>query len=262
MSQNYHSHPQGRKSHNHVPEQADRLAGRNPVLEALKSGASIDTVYVSSESGGLQEIIALAKQQGIPVKVVTDAKLSALTDGAVHQGVAADGACGKYVSVDELLQVAAERNEPPLLVICDGIQDPHNLGAIIRTAEAAGAHGIILPKRRSASLTMTVGKTSAGAVSWLPVARVSNLVATMEQLKKQGVWIYGADAGGTSYTRADMTGAVAIVIGSEGFGIGRLVGETCDATLSLPMRGKVNSLNASVAAGIFLYEAVRQRNEK
>lgn len=236
-----------------------RIAGRNPVLEALRSGAAVDTVYVSQDSGGLQEIISLAKDRGIPVKIVTDAKLSQLTDSAVHQGVAAEGTCGQYVSLEDLLQNAADQGEPPLLVLCDGIQDPHNLGAIIRTAEAAGAHGVIIPKRRSASLTLTVGKTSAGAASWLPVARVSNLVAAMETLKAHGVWIYGTDAAGASYTKTDFTGGTAFVIGSEGFGMSRLVSETCDAMLSLPMRGKVNSLNASVAAGIFLYEAVRQR---
>lgn len=237
----------------------ERIAGRNPVMEALRSGAAVDTIYISQESGGLQEIISLARDRGIPVKMVTDAKLSQLTGGAVHQGVAAEGACGQYVSLEELLQNAANRGEPPLLVLCDGIQDPHNLGAIIRTAEAAGAHGVIIPKRRSASLTLTVGKTSAGAASWLPVARVPNLVAAMETLKEHGVWIYGTDAAGTSYTETDFTGGTAFVIGSEGFGMSRLVSETCDGMLSLPMRGKVNSLNASVAAGIFLYEAVRQR---
>ncbi len=255
---------QKRQNSNRSPKQQeetqqDRIAGRNPVLEALRSGAAIDTVYASQESGGLQEILSLAKEKGIPVKMVTDAKLSQLTGGAVHQGIAAEGACGQYVSLEALLERAAEKNEPPLLVICDGIQDPHNLGAIIRTAEAAGAHGVIIPKRRSASLTLTVGKTSAGAASWLPVARVSNLVAAMEKLKENGVWIYGTDASGSSYTKTDFTGGTAFVIGSEGFGMSRLVSETCDGMLSLPMRGKVNSLNASVAAGIFLYEAVRQR---
>jgi len=240
-------------------EDNNYIAGRNPVMEALKSGMEIDAVYVNRESGGLQEIIHRAKEREIPVKIVTDAKLTQMTDGTVHQGVVAEGACAKYVTVEELLEMAAGKNESPLLIICDGIQDPHNLGAIIRTAEAAGAHGVILPKRRSASLTTTVEKTSAGAVSWLPVARVSNLVSTMEWLKKQGVWIYGTDASGLDYTKVDFTGGTAIVIGSEGFGVSRLVGKTCDAMLSLPMRGKVNSLNASVAAGIFLYEAVRQR---
>ena len=206
--------------------------------------------------------VAYAKEKGIPVKVVTESKLSQLTGGAVHQGVAAEGACGTYVSLEELLERAAEKGEPPLLVLCDGIQDPHNLGAIIRTAEAAGAHGVVIPKRRSASLTLTVGKTSAGAASWLPVARVPNLASAMETLKKNGVWIYGTDAAGTSYTDADFTGGTAFVIGSEGFGMSRLVSEKCDAMLSLPMRGKVNSLNASVAAGIFMYEAVRQRLAK
>ena len=236
-----------------MPEtENDRIAGRNPVMEALRSGARIDMLYVGQESGGLQEIISLAKEQGIPVKVVTESKLTQLTGGAVHQGVAAEGACGTYVSLEELLERAAEKGEPPLLV----------LGAIIRTAEAAGAHGVIIPKRRSASLTLTVGKTSAGAASWLPVARVPNLASAMEILKKNNVWIYGTDAAGTSYTDADFTGGTAFVIGSEGFGMSRLVGEKCDAMLSLPMRGKVNSLNASVAAGIFLYEAVRQRLAK
>lgn len=248
-----------RTSPEHPAENSSCIAGRNPVLEALKSGASLDTVYISQESGGLQEIVSQAKVQGIPVKVVTDAKLSQMTGGAVHQGVAAEGACGTYVSLEDLLQRAADRGEPPFLVICDGIQDPHNLGAIIRTAEAAGAHGIVIPKRRSASLTTTVGKTSAGAVSWLPVARVTNLVSAMTTLKEHGVWIYGTDASGDLYTQQDFTGGTAFVIGSEGFGIGRLVGENCDAMLRLPMHGQVNSLNASVVAGIFLYEALRQR---
>lgn len=248
-----------RSPQEHAGQEHDRIAGRNPVMEALRSGAALDTIYISQESGGLKDIISAAKERGIPVKLVTDAKLSQLTGGAVHQGVAAEGACGNYVPLEALLEAAAAKNEPPLLVICDGIQDPHNLGAIIRTAEAAGAHGVIIPKRRSASLTVTVGKTSAGAASYLPVARVSNLTAAMETLKQHGVWIYGTDASGTAYTDADFTGGTAFVIGSEGFGMGRLVGETCDAMLSLPMRGKINSLNASVAAGIFLYEAVRQR---
>ncbi|MFR4394335.1 MAG: 23S rRNA (guanosine(2251)-2'-O)-methyltransferase RlmB [Ruminococcus callidus] len=245
-----------------MPEtENDRIAGRNPVMEALRSGARIDMLYVGQESGGLQEIISLAKEQGIPVKVVTESKLTQLTGGAVHQGVAAEGACGTYVSLEELLERAAEKGEPPLLVLCDGIQDPHNLGAIIRTAEAAGAHGVIIPKRRSASLTLTVGKTSAGAASWLPVARVPNLASAMEILKKNNVWIYGTDAAGTSYTDADFTGGRRLS-SAQGFGMSRLVSEKCDAMLSLPMRGKVNSLNASVAAGIFMYEAVRQRLAK
>ena len=171
--------------------QEDRIAGRNPVMEALRSEAQIDTVYVSQESGGLQEIVELAKSRGIPVKIVTEAKLSQLTGGAVHQGVAADGACGQYVSLEDLLKTAEGLGEPPLLVICDGIQDPHNLGAIIRTAEAAGAHGVVIPKRRSAGLTSVVAKTSAGAVSYVPVARVPNIPALLEQLQKEKIEVLG-----------------------------------------------------------------------
>lgn len=264
MSQNNNRKAPRHQRRDVIEEHAEMeyIAGRNPVMEMLKSETLPDTVFVSHESGGLQDIIKLAKEKGIPVKMVTEAKLTQMTGGAVHQGVAANGSCGTYVEPEALLQYAKDKGEAPLIVICDGIQDPHNLGAIIRTAEAAGAHGIIIPKRRSASLTLTVGKTSAGAASHLPVARVSNLVSTMEMLKENGVWIYGTDAAGTSYTDSDFTGGTAFVIGSEGFGMGRLVQETCDVLLSLPMHGKVNSLNASVAAGIFIYEAVRQRSIK
>ncbi len=241
-------------------QQADCIFGKNPVIEALKSDTMLDTIYIRSTSGGMQPILSSAKARGIPIKFVTPQKLAELSGSAAHQGVVAVGACAQYVSVDDILNTAAAKQEPPLIIICDEIEDPHNLGAIIRTAEAAGAHGLILPKRRSASLTGTVAKTSAGAVSHLPVARVANLVQAMQKLQKSGVWIYGTDAAGGSYTENDFTSATAFVIGSEGGGIGRLVKETCDAMISLPMYGKVNSLNASVAAGIFLYEAVRQRH--
>ena len=245
-----------------APAESEQLiAGRNPVLEALRSENLPDTIYLSGNSGVLHQISELAAEKGIPVKMVSEAKLSQMTGNANHQGAAASGSCGSYVSVEEILEYAHEKNEPPLIVICDEIQDPHNLGAIIRTAEAAGVHGIIIPKRRSASLNLTVGKTSAGAASHMRVARVSNLVMTMEKLKERGVWIYGTDASGSIYTEADFKTGTAFVIGSEGFGIGRLVGEKCDAMLRLPMKGYVNSLNASVAAGIFIYEAVRQRQE-
>ena len=242
-----------------LQESEQMIAGRNPVLEALRSEMLPDTVYLSGNGGVLRQISELAKEKGIPVKMVSDAKLSQMTGNANHQGAAASGSCGTYVSIEEILQAAAGKGEPPLIVICDEIQDPHNLGAIIRTAEAAGVHGIIIPKRRSASLNLTVGKTSAGAASYMRVARVSNLVAAMEKLKENGVWIYGTDASGSNYTDADFRTGTAFVIGSEGFGVGRLVGETCDAMLRLPMMGRVNALNASVAAGIFRYEAVRQR---
>ncbi|MGN0630403.1 MAG: 23S rRNA (guanosine(2251)-2'-O)-methyltransferase RlmB [Ruminococcus sp.] len=243
-----------------LQESEQLLAGRNAVLEALRSENLPDTVYLSGNGGVLHQISDLAREKGIPVKIVTDAKLSQMTGNANHQGAAASGSCGSYVSVEEILEYAKEKGQPPLIVICDEIQDPHNLGAIIRTAEAAGVHGIIIPKRRSASLNLTVGKTSAGAASYMKVARVSNLAMTMEKLKENGVWIYGTDASGSNYTDADFKSGTAFVIGSEGFGIGRLVGEKCDAMLSIPMNGHVNSLNASVAAGIFIYEAVRQRS--
>ena len=174
-------------------------------------------------------------------------------------GLAARAAQIEYVTPDALLDAAREKGEPPFLVLCDGVEDPHNLGAIIRTAESAGAHGVIIPKRRSASLNYTVYKTSAGAASWLPVARVPNIPAAIEELKQNGVWIYGTDASGQRYDTVDLSGAIGLVIGSEGYGIGRLTASKCDFMLSLPMKGKITSLNASVAAGIFMYEAVRQR---
>lgn len=241
---------------------AGLIAGRNPVIEALKAGKSINAVYVSGEGGSLGLICGMAREKGIVVKQVSDAKLSAMSGGASHQGVIASGACAEYVSVEDILAISAEKGTPPFIIICDEIEDPHNLGAIIRTAEAAGADGIIIPKRRSASLNVTVFKTSAGAASRLPVARTSNISAAIDLLKKNGVWIYGTDASGEDYTSADLKGSVGLVIGSEGFGMGRLIREKCDFLLSLPMNGEITSLNASVAAGIFMYEAVRQRRIK
>lgn len=238
------------------------ICGRNPVLEALKSGSSIDTVYISGEGGILGKIRSMAKESGAVVKNADSRKLDQLTGGKSHQGVAAVGACAEYASVEDILAVSAKKGTEPFIIICDEIEDPHNLGAIIRTAESAGADGIIIPKRRSASLNATVFKTSAGAASWLPVARVSNLAAAIDTLKENGVWIYGTDASGESYDGVDLCGSIGLVIGSEGFGIGRLIKEKCDFLLKLPMYGKITSLNASVAAGIFMYEAVRQRNKK
>lgn len=246
-------------------EKEDRgyIIGRNPVIEALKSGKNVDTVYVNSEAGGSIGLICrMAKERDIVVKQVSDAKLTAMSDGASHQGVIAVGACAEYVSVEDILAISREKGTDPFIIICDEIEDPHNLGAIIRTAEAAGADGVIIPKRRSASLNQTVYKTSAGAASWVPVARVANIPAAIDELKAQGIWIYGTDAKGEDYTKTDMTGPAALVIGSEGFGMGRLVEEKCDFLVRLPMNGKITSLNASVAAGIFMYEAVRQRAVK
>ncbi len=243
-------------------ENENIICGRNPVIEAIKSGMSIDTVYVSGHGGILGKINSMAKDAGAVVKVVNNQKLDQLSGGRAHQGVAAAASCAEYASLEDILAVSEKKGTNPFIIICDEIEDPHNLGAIIRTAEAAGADGIIIPKRRSASLNATVFKTSAGAASWLPVARVSNLAAAVDELKRRGVWIYGTDASGESYESTDLKGSIALVIGSEGFGMGRLIKEKCDFLLRLPMNGKITSLNASVAAGIFMYEAVRQRNIK
>jgi 23S rRNA (guanosine2251-2'-O)-methyltransferase len=236
------------------------IAGRNPVIEAIKSGTAIDTVYINGNGGSLGLIRNLAKDKQIVVKDAQDAKLSQLSNGASHQGVVAVGACAEYVSISDILKISEVKGTKPFIIICDEIEDPHNLGAIIRTAEASGADGLIIPKRRSASLNSTVFKTSAGAASWLPVARVSNIASAIDTLKEHGLWIYGTDATGSDYTKTDLTGAVALVIGSEGFGISNLIRKKCDFLLKLPMSGKITSLNASVAAGIFMYEVVRQRN--
>ncbi len=243
-------------------ENENIICGRNPVIEAIKSGMSIDTVYVSGHGGILGKINSMAKDAGAVVKVVNNQKLDQLSGGRAHQGVAAAASCAEYASLEDILAVSEKKGTNPFIIICDEIEDPHNLGAIIRTAEAAGADGIIIPKRRSASLNATVFKTSAGAASWLPVARVSNLASAVDELKKRGVWIYGTDASGESYESTDLKGSIALVIGSEGFGMSRLIKEKCDFLLRLPMNGKITSLNASVAAGIFMYEAVRQRNIK
>lgn len=245
-----------------MPENVTMIIGRNPVREALRSGTPIDTVYISQSSGGLGEIVALAKEQGAVLKTVNDQKLSQMAQGGVHQGVIAFGAAASYVDLEELLAVSARKGTKPFLIICDEIEDPHNLGAIIRTAETAGADGVIIPKRRSAMLTPTVQKTSAGAASWLPVARVPNLGAAIDRLKEAGVWIYGTDMNGSLYIETSFDGGVALVIGSEGKGMSRLVREKCDFLVKLPMMGRITSLNASVAAGIFMYEVVRQRNVK
>lgn len=237
----------------------ENIIGRNPVIEALKSNTPIDTIYIDGNGGSLGLIRRLAKEKNIVVKDAQDKKLSQLAGGASHQGVVAVGAFGEYVSVEDILEVSRKKGTKPFIIICDEIEDPHNLGAIIRTAETAGADGIIIPKRRSASLNATVAKTSAGAISYVPVARVSNLASCIDTLKENGVWIYGTDASGSDYCQTDFTGSIALVIGSEGFGISRLIQKKCDFMVKLPMYGKINSLNASVASGIFMYEVVRQR---
>ncbi len=243
-----------------MPTEANEeiIYGKNAVTEALKAEKSIDTVFMLKNAQGMGKIIALAKQQGVVIKDIGEDKLKAMCADK-HGGVAAQLSAVTYSTVEEILDVSKQKGKPPFIIICDEIQDPHNLGAIIRTAEAAGADGIIIPKRRSAAVNSTVFKTSAGAAAWIKIARVSNLADTIKQLKKQNIWVYGAEADGTPVQKADLSGAVALVIGSEGFGLGRLVRENCDMILSLPMYGKVNSLNASVSAGILMYEAVKYR---
>lgn len=238
----------------------DLIVGRNCVTEALRSGRPIDKIFVAKGGApSLSPIIAKAKKNGIVIKEVDGKKLDYLSGGAVHQGILAFAAAKEYVSVEDILNAADEKGEPPFLLILDEIEDPHNLGAIIRTAECTGVHGVIIPKRRSAGLSFTADKASAGAVEYVPVARVTNLAQTIDMLKAKGLWIYGADMDGECYCKANLNGGAALVIGSEGKGIGRLIKEKCDCILSLPMSGKINSLNASVAAGVLMYEFARQR---
>ena len=250
------------KEHEIRPEAEGLIEGRNAVAETLRSGAPIDKLYIAKGETDrtLGRIAAAARKSGVVVVEADRRKLDAMSVTHSHQGVIALAAAQAYASVEDILQKAVERGEPPLLVVCDEISDPHNLGAIIRTAECAGAHGVIIPKRRSAGLTAVVAKTSAGAVSYMPVARVPNIPALLKDLKKQGIWVFGTAAGGSvALYEADLRGPAAIVIGSEGDGMGRLVGENCDFQVSIPMKGRINSLNASAAAAILLYEALRQR---
>ena len=237
----------------------DYIAGRNAVMEALKSGRPLDSVLVArgDRQGSIGPIIARCREKNIPVKEVDIRKLDSMAPN--HQGVIAVAACKDYVPLEKLFRVAEERGEPPFFIVCDELEDPHNLGAILRTAEAAGAHGVIVPRRRAAGLTSTVYKASAGAVEYVPVARVNNITDTLKELKKRGLWIYGLDMDGETWCQTDLTGAMALVVGSEGHGMTRLVRQECDFILSLPMAGNINSLNASVACGIVLYEVARQR---
>ena len=238
------------------------IEGRNAVIEALRAGTAVDKIYLQrgETDRTLGHIASRARAAGIVVVEADRRKLDAMSRTHAHQGVIALAAVREYASVADILRAAEERGEAPLVVVCDEISDPQNLGAIIRTAECAGAHGVILPKRRSAGLTAIVAKTSAGAVAHVPVARVPNIPSLLKDLKKQGVWVFGTAAEGTTpLYNADLKGPAAIVIGSEGDGMTRLAAENCDFLVSIPMRGKLSSLNASAAAAILLYEAVRQR---
>lgn len=260
MKDNYRRQPRGHERP--VEENENQLEGRNALTEALRSGRTIDKVFIASgeTDRGLQRLAAEAKEAGAVVVPVDRRKLDAMSTTHAHQGVIALAAARAYYSIDDLLQVAKDRGEAPLLVICDELSDPHNLGAILRSAECAGAHGVIIPKRRSVGLTAVVAKASAGAVEYMKVAKVTNINAAIEELKSKGVWIFGTAAeGSVPMYQADMTGPTAIVIGSEGDGMSRLVQKNCDVTMHIPMKGKITSLNASAAASILLYEAVRQR---
>ena len=241
------------------------IEGRNALTEALKSGRTIDKVYVAegSTDRSLTRLAALAKEAGAVIVPTDRRKLDQMSPTGAHQGVIAAVAAHEYASLDDILALAESRGEAPLIVLCDELSDPHNLGAILRTAECAGAHGVVIPKRRSVGLTAVVAKTSAGAVEYLPVARVSNMANAIRELKDRGVWVYGtaADADSELY-RTDLTGPAAIVIGNEGEGMSRLVRESCDVLVSIPLKGKISSLNASAAAAVMLYEALRQRDAK
>ncbi len=237
------------------------ICGRNSVSEALRSGREIDRLLVAHgvSGGSAAPIIAKCKAKGILIKEVSPVKLDELCGGANHQGVAVLFAAQNYSTVEDMLQDAKQKGQPPFIVICDEIEDPHNLGAIIRTAEACGVHGIIIPKRRSASLNATVAKSASGALEYMKVARVTNIASVIDQLKEKGVWVFGADMNGQDYTKTDFSVPCALVIGNEGRGIGTLVAKKCDGIIRLPMYGKINSLNASVAAGVLMYEVVRKR---
>lgn len=242
-------------------EDGTLIEGRNAVLEAFRAGKTVDRLYVleGCKDGPVMSILREARKQDTLVQFVSRERLEQLTGGKHHQGVAAQTAAWQYASVEEMLKKAEEKGEPPFLFLLDGIEDPHNLGAIIRTANLAGAHGVIIPKRRAAGLTATVARASAGALHFTPVAKVTNLVSVMEELKQKGMWFVCADMDGESMYRLNLKGSIGLVIGNEGEGVGRLVKEACDMTASIPMKGDIDSLNASVAAGVLAYEIVRQR---
>jgi 23S rRNA (guanosine2251-2'-O)-methyltransferase len=243
---------------------SDVIVGRNPVMEAVRSGRNIDKLMIAHGAGGgtVTAIIAKCRKKGILVKEVSPQKLDFISGGANHQGIAAIIAAHEYSTVEDILKYAQEKGEAPFIIICDDLEDPHNLGAIIRTAEACSVHGIIIPKRHSVSLNFTVAKAASGALEYMRVARVTNIANEIDKLKEAGIWVFGADMDGDDYTLTDFHTPCALVIGNEGKGIGRLVAQKCDGIVSLPMFGKINSLNASVAAGILMYAVVKSRTGK
>lgn len=249
----------GGAAHDPLPE--NLVVGRNAVRELVKSGATVDRILVSGREGSLTAIVAEAKKAGITVVEATAESLNRLARGEHHQGVAALTAEKAYATVEEMLAIAEERGEKPLLVLCDGIEDPHNLGAVIRCAECAGAHGVIIPERRACGLTPAVSKASAGAILHMAIAKVGNMAQTVERLKEKGVWTFAAEAGGQDFFEADWNLPCALVLGGEDSGVSRLVRERCDFTVSIPMYGKVNSLNVSTAASVLLCHAARMQRK-
>lgn len=246
-------------------EYTDQVEGRNAVIALLESGRDINKIYISNREkhGSINKIIAMAKERKVLIAEISKSKLNQMAKEENNQGVIAIVPPFEYSDVEEILEYAKLKNEDPFIIILDGIEDPHNLGAIIRTAETAGCHGVIIPKRRAAGVNSTVSKVSAGAVEHIKIARVNNLTETIKELKEQGIWIYGTDIEATDYYyNQDLTGPIAIIIGSEGFGMSRLVKEKCDFLLKIPMKGKTTSLNASVSSGIVIYEAVKQKKNK
>lgn len=242
-------------------ERDDLIIGRNAVREALKADRPAECLMVQrgDKKGAVAPLVAQCVEKKIPVKEVDIKKLDFMCGHSNHQGVILIAAAKEYSTLDDIFENAASKNEQPFIIICDGLEDPHNLGAVIRSAEAAGAHGVVIPSRRSTGLGYTVGKSSAGALEYMPVARVTNLSVAIEEMKKRGVWVYAADMDGKPYYETDMSGAVAIIVGSEGKGVGRLVKENADIVVSIPMKGKINSLNASVAASILMFEVAKTR---
>ena len=240
---------------------SEQIEGRNAVLEAFRSGRCVDKLFIldGCQDGPVRTIAREARKKDTIINYVSKERLDQLSETRAHQGVIAQVAAYEYSTVEEILAKAEEKGEPPFLVLLDNVEDPHNLGAIIRTANLAGAHGVIIPKRRSVGLTSTVAKTSAGALNYTPVAKVTNLVRTIEELKEKGIWFVCADMGGESMYSLNLTGPIGMIVGNEGEGVSRLVREACDFTASIPMKGDIDSLNASVAAGVLAYEIVRQR---
>ena len=240
---------------------SEQIEGRNAVLEAFRSGKCVDKLFIldGCQDGPVRTIVREAKKHGSLINFVTKERLSQLSETGKHQGVIAHAAAYEYSTIDDMLKLAEERGEAPFLILLDNIEDPHNLGAIIRTANLAGAHGVVIPKRRAVGLTATVAKTSAGAINYTPVAKVTNLTATIKELKEKGLWFVCADMGGTEMYKLDLKGPIGLVIGNEGEGVSKLVKENCDFIASIPMKGDIDSLNASVAAGVLAYEIVRQR---